>query len=131
MPDFLLAIDGTSFVLSDRSGNIGPGPQGLFLRDTRYLPRWRLTIDGRPPSLLTSHHVDPFSSLVFLMNGEGGTLPPNAVSIIRRRVVGGGMEEEVVLESHLDIDCEFDMRLDVDADFLDLFEVKARAFTNP
>jgi glycogen debranching enzyme len=131
LPDFLLAIDGTSFVLSDRAGNIGTGTQGLFVRDTRYLSRWRLTVDGRAPSLLTSHHVDPFSSLVFLMNGVGGTLPPNAVSVIRRRVVGGGMEEEIVLESHLDVDSEFDMRLDVDADFLDLFEVKARAFTNP
>ena len=131
MPDFLLAIDGTSFVLSDRAGNIGAGTQGLFVRDTRYLSRWRLTVDGRPPSLLTSHHVDPYSSLVFLMNGEGGTLPPNAVSVIRRRVVGGGMEEEIELESHLDIDAEFDMRLEVDADFLDIFEVKARAFSNP
>lgn len=131
MPDLLLAIDGTSFVLSDRAGNIGAGTQGLFVRDTRYLSRWRLTVDGRPPSLLTSHHVDPYSSLVFLMNGEGGTLPPNAVSVIRRRVVGSGMEEEIELESHLDTDAEFDVRLDVDADFLDLFEVKARAFSNP
>jgi glycogen debranching enzyme len=131
MHHFLLAIDGTSFVISDRAGNIGAGTQGLFVRDTRYLSRWRLTVDGRPPSLLTSHHVDPYSSLVFLMNGEGGSLPPNAVSVIRRRVVGGGMEEEIELESHLDSDAEFDIRLDVDADFQDLFEVKARAFSNP
>jgi glycogen debranching enzyme len=126
-----MAIDGTSFVLSDRAGDITGGTQGLFVRDARYLSRWRLTVDGLAPSLLTSHHVDPYSTLVFLMNREGGALPPNAVTIIRRRVVGGGMEEELELESHIDRDVDFEMRLDVEADFLDLFEVKAQAFTNP
>lgn len=126
-----MAIDGTSFVLSARNGDMGGTTEGLYFRDARYLSRWCLRVDGLTPRLLTSHHVDPYSSLVFLMNSEGGTLPPNAVSIIRRRVVGGGMEEEFELESHLDHDVEFVMRLEVEADFLDLFEVKARAFANP
>ena len=126
-----MAIDGTSFALSARNGDMGRETDGLYFRDARYLSRWRLRVDGLTPRLLTSHHVDPYSSLVFLMNSEGGTLPPNAVSIIRRRVVGGGMEEEFELESHLDHDVEFVMRLEVEADFLDLFEVKARAFANP
>ena len=131
MPDVLMAIDGTSFVLSDRRGDVTGGTLGLFVRDARYLSRWRLQVDGVAPLLLTSHHVDPYSSLVFLMNGDGGTLPPNAVSIIRRRVVGGGMEEEIELESHVDHDVSFEMRLAVEADFQDLFEVKARQFSNP
>lgn len=126
-----MAIDGTSFILSDRNGDISGGTQGLFVRDCRYLSRWRLRVDALTPQLLTSHHVDPFSSMVFMMNSEGGTLPPNAVSIIRRRVVGGGMEEEIELQSHLDHEVEVVLRLEVEADFLDLFEVKARAFANP
>ena len=131
MPEVLLAVDGTSFILSARNGDINGGTNGLFVRDARYLSRWRLQVDGLTPQLLSSHHVDPYSNLVFLMNSEGGSLPPNAVSIRRRRVVGGGMEEEVQLESHLDRDLELEMRLDVEADFLDLFDVKARAFANP
>ncbi|HEY8740302.1 MAG TPA: glycogen debranching N-terminal domain-containing protein [Candidatus Dormibacteraeota bacterium] len=131
MPESLVAIDGTSFVISERSGDISGGTQGLYVRDARYLSSWRLLVDGLRPSLLTAHHVDPYSTLVFLMNSAGGTLPPNAVSVIRRRVVGAGMEEEIELQSHLDRHVEFDIRLDVEADFLDLFEVKAKAFSNP
>jgi glycogen debranching enzyme len=131
MPEVLMAIDGTSFVLSARNGDINGGTEGLFVRDARYLSRWRLQVDGQTPQFLSSHHVDPYSNLVFLMNSEGGSLPPNTVSILRRRVVGGGMEEEFRLESHLDRDVELEVRLDVEADFLDLFDVKARAFANP
>ncbi|MEA2645525.1 MAG: hypothetical protein QOE92_608 [Chloroflexota bacterium] len=127
----LIAVDGTSFILANRAGDISGGRLGLFVRDTRYLSTWRLLVDGRLPNLLTSHHVDHYSSLVFLMNADSGSLPPNAVSISRRRVVGAGMEEKVEISSHLDHDMEFDVRLDVDVDFLDLFEVKADYFSNP
>jgi glycogen debranching enzyme len=41
------------------------------------------------------------------------------------------MEESVELESHLDHAVGFELRLDVEVDFLDLFEVKATAFSNP
>ena len=131
MPDSLLAVDGTSFLLTDRSGDVVGGSHGLFVRDARYLSRWRLLLDGLAPVLLTSHHVDPYSGQVFLMNATGGRLPPNAVSVIRRRVVGGGMEERIELRNHLDEDVAFDLSLEVAADFLDLFEVKAEHFVNP
>jgi glycogen debranching enzyme len=131
MPDSLLAVDGTSFLLSNRSGDLTGGTHGLFVRDARYLSRWRLLIDGMPPTLLTSHHVEPYSGLIFMMNAEGGSLPPNSISVIRRRVVGGGMQEQVELQNHLDEVVRFEVRLEVAADFLDLFEVKARHFLNP
>lgn len=131
MPESLLAVDGTSFLLTDRSGDIVGGTDGLFVRDARYLSRWRLLLDGQPPVLLTSHHVDPYSGLVFMMNGTGGKLPPNAVSVRRTRVVGAGMEERIELRNHLDHDVSFDLSLEVSADFLDLFEVKAQHFSNP
>src|SRR5437016_870811 len=40
MPDYLTAIDGTSFILSDRLGNITGGVHGLYVRDCRYVSRW-------------------------------------------------------------------------------------------
>ena len=127
----LLAVDGTTFLLTNRAGDIVGGTHGLFVRDARYISRWRLLLDGRPPVLLTSHHVDPYSGLVFLMNGSEGTLPPNSVSVLRSRVVGAGMEERIELHNHLTTPVVFDLRLEVAADFLDLFEVKAQHFVNP
>ena len=128
MPEQLIAIDGTTFALSDRDGDISGGVQGLFARDARYLSRWQLLLAGKRPRLLTAHHVDSFSNLCFLSNGEAATLPPNSVSIMRRRVVGDGMEEEFELTNHEDHALAFDLRLLVEADFLDMFEVKAREF---
>src|SRR5687768_7634471 len=40
-------VEGTSFVVSSRSGDILPGtPQGLFVLDTRIMSTFELLIDG-------------------------------------------------------------------------------------
>lgn len=131
MPDQLFAVDGTSFVLSRRSGDIDGVSDGLWVRDARYLSRWVLTVGGQRFRLLTSHHVDHYSSLCVLTNAYSPELPAGAITVVRRRVVGGGMEEEVELTNHLSQALEFELDLDVNADFLDLFEMKAREFQDP
>jgi glycogen debranching enzyme len=131
MPDQLFAVDGTTFVLSRRSGDIDGITDGLWVRDARYLSRWVLTTSGQRFRLLTSHHVDHYSSLCVLTNPYTAELPTGALTVVRRRVVGGGMEEEIELTNHLGQALEFDLDLDVNVDFLDLFEMKAREFQDP
>ena len=128
MPENLTAIDGTSFILSDRSGNITGGIHGLYVRDCRYLSQWELRLGGHKPKLLSSHHVDFFSNLCFLANGDASGLPPNSISLLRRRVVGNGMEEEWELTNHEHKALTVPLSLAVAADFLDLFDVKAQEF---
>ena len=44
--DTISILDGSTFVVSDRRGDIDSGPDqphGLFHRDTRFLSRWVLT----------------------------------------------------------------------------------------
>ena len=130
MPDQLIAIDGTNFILSDRQGDINQGVDGVYVRDTRYVSRWQLRLGGRKPDLLTSHHVDPFSNLAFLKNADDADLPPHSVSLLRRRVVGTGLDEEFELSNHLGRELNSVLRLEIDSDFLDLFEVKALEFAN-
>ena len=128
MPDHLTAIDGTSFILSDRSGNITGGVHGLYVRDCRYISRWELRLGGVRPKLLSSHHVDFFSNLIFLANGDASGLAPNSISLLRRRVVGNGMEEEWEVTNHEHKTTTVPLELTVAADFLDLFDVKAHEF---
>src|SRR3981081_1868788 len=128
MPHTLTAIDGTSFVLSDRSGNMTGGVHGLYVRDCRYLSHWELRLGGSKPKLLSSHHVDFFSSPCFLASGPAPPTPPNAVSLLLRRVVGNGMEEEWEIVNHEHRTLTVPVSLLVAADFLDLFDVKAREF---
>ncbi|HEV3232159.1 MAG TPA: glycogen debranching N-terminal domain-containing protein [Candidatus Dormibacteraeota bacterium] len=131
MPEQLIAIDGTTFVIAHRDGDISDVVHGLYARDTRYISTWELRLGGKRPRLLTAHHVDPYSCLCFLSNWEVPEIPSNAVSVMRRRIVGAGMEEEWVLTNHTAEALAFDLRLNVGADFLDLFEVKAREFAEP
>ncbi|MHB8510353.1 MAG: glycogen debranching N-terminal domain-containing protein, partial [Candidatus Dormibacteria bacterium] len=111
MPDQLIAINGRTFVIADRSGDISGVVHGLFVRDARYLSTWVLSVAGKRPRLLTSHHVDPYSSLCFLGNADASTLPPNSVSILRSRVVGQGMEEQWELTNHTSETLKLDVEL--------------------
>ena len=131
MPDQLFAVDGTTFVLSQRNGDIDGISDGLWVRDARYLSRWVLTVGGERLRVLTSHHVDHYSSLCVLTNAHTPELPAGALTVVRRRVVGGQMEEEVEFTNHLQRPLELAVDLVVDVDFLDLFEMKARQFQDP
>src|SRR5436853_482927 len=43
-------VEGSSFCISGRSGDMLPGsPQGLFFRDTRFLSRFELRVNGEHP----------------------------------------------------------------------------------
>ena len=49
MADTVSILDGSTFAVSDRRGDMEGGvgdERGLFRGDTRFLSRWVLTIDG-------------------------------------------------------------------------------------
>ena len=49
MSETISILDGNTFVVSDRRGDIEATPvdnHGLFLDDTRFLSQWILTVDG-------------------------------------------------------------------------------------
>jgi N-terminal domain of (some) glycogen debranching enzymes len=55
-PDTISILDGATFVVSDAHGDLEAGPDqvhGLFYRDTRFLSRWILTVDGHRPDVLS------------------------------------------------------------------------------
>ena len=59
-------IEGSTFCISELGGDIVPDrSQGLFVRDTRMLSRWELTVDGiepQPLSVQTQSRTRPRSS---------------------------------------------------------------------
>ena len=63
--DSLSILDGSTFVVSDRRGDIearADQPHGLFYRDTRFLSRWRLSLDDQPLEALSTDDVDYFAA---------------------------------------------------------------------
>ncbi|KAA8880528.1 amylo-alpha-1,6-glucosidase [Nocardia colli] len=118
-------VEGSTFCISDTSGAISPNrPAGLFVRDTRVLSHWRLTVDGLEPQPLTVRYDEPYSATLLARTApRAGTADSTALVIIGRHV-GDGMREDLVVRnlSGAPLDCA--IKLELDADFADLFEVK-------
>jgi glycogen debranching enzyme len=120
-------LDGSTFVVSDRRGDIDAGPDqphGLFFKDTRFLSRWVLTLEGRPLEVLSTDDVDYFSAQFFLYPPTGTIYKNPDLSVIRQRTVGDGIHEDVLLLNHSAEPVEVGLNVAAEADFADLFEVK-------
>ena len=89
----LTILDGSTFCVCDPLGDIADEMSGFFAKDTRFLSRLRLTIDGRRPLLLSSDKVDYFSAAFYMRNPNAGDLPPDALTIVRRRFVAAALQE--------------------------------------
>ena len=124
-------LEGDTFVVSDRRGDISISPeeaQGLFKGDTRFLSRWVLTVNGELPNPLSTDDVNYFSSQFFLVPGTGTIYVDSPMSIVRQRAVGGGFHEDLKVTNHKAKPLDLDIRIEADADFADLFQVKDAEF---
>ena len=120
-------IEGSSFCVSGRSGDIRPDqPEGLFFLDTRLLWDWQLRVNGlRPEPLAVS--VDLPDSGTFVSRIRPDVLHDSAGSlfVLRRRYVGRGMREDIVIRNYGHETIAAVIALLVDVDFADLFLVKS------
>ncbi|MFD1213229.1 glycogen debranching N-terminal domain-containing protein [Arthrobacter sp. GCM10027362] len=118
-------VEGSSFCISSPSGNIHPElTQGAFYQDTRILSGWQLTVDGQPLEPLSAQVKEPYRA-VFV--GRAKRLDGHADSplvIERERLVGAGVREDITIRNYSREPAECSVRVDVDADFADLFDVK-------
>src|SRR5438270_9131498 len=120
-------LEGNTFVVSDLSGDIDSSPNettGLFSYDTRFLSRWKLTVDGTRPNVLSTDDLDYFAVQFFLVPGTGTVHVDADLSILRKRTIGNGFSEELTILNHKDKPVDFRVRIEAAADFADLFEVK-------
>ncbi|HEV8572649.1 MAG TPA: glycogen debranching N-terminal domain-containing protein [Actinomycetota bacterium] len=127
MADTIKILDGSTFVVSDRRGDIDAAPDqphGLFFRDTRFLSRWILSLEGRSLEILSTDDVDYFSAQFFLYPPTGTIYSNPDLSVIRQRTVGDGLHEDLILLNHSQEPVDVGLRMEAGADFADLFEVK-------
>ena len=125
--DLVKILDGNTFVVSDSRGDIEASltdPTGLFSFDTRFLSRWVLTVNGDRLNSLSVDDLQYFESRFFLVPGTGTVYVDANLSVIRRRSVGAGFEEEVAVLNHDNEPVKLAIRIDAACDFADLFEVK-------
>jgi len=127
MSQVVSVLDGNTFVVSDRTGNIAGSPSephGLFFNDTRFLSRWVLTINGQRPGVLSVDDLNYFSVQFFLTPSSSTVYVNSGISLRRKRAVGGGFHEDLTIENHETGPVDLEIRIEATSDFADLFEVK-------
>jgi glycogen debranching enzyme len=119
-------FDGSTFAVSDERGDMERTDvtHGFFVADTRHISVWRLFLDSRPLELLSLADVEYFMAQFFLVPPRRALFSSPDLSIIRRRVVQGSWLEQITVVNHRNDPLLVELRLEVDADFADLFEVK-------
>ena len=130
--------DNDLFLITDTLGNIAcdddraSSSLGLFCRDTRFLSRLELQVEGLPPILLSGTAQRGFALSALCANPyiapDNGRSPIRAetIGIQRDLVLQGGLFEEVALTNYSTEPVEFELSLSFDADFADLFEIRGR-----
>jgi glycogen debranching enzyme len=121
-----------SFAVFDEFGQIqasGPAAEGLFFEDTRYLSRLAMLINGARPLLLSSTVTDGNTMLsVDLANPEGADhsgLAPASIHVLNEIALGSdALFTTIDLRNYGREHAELTLTLELDADFVDLFEVR-------
>lgn len=122
----IVCVRGESFVVSSPGGDIVPGhDHGLYVRDTRFLSRLELYVNGERPVHLAGASVDGSSAVfhAYVPPSRDTEVDP-AVSITRRRTVEGGLRETIDLHNAGAEALEVAVTLRVAADFAYIFDVK-------
>ncbi|HEX4864087.1 MAG TPA: glycogen debranching N-terminal domain-containing protein, partial [Acidimicrobiales bacterium] len=61
--DRVTLVEGSAFVICSPGGEMFPDvAHGLFFRDTRFLSRWSLRINGEAPESLARSLQDPYAA---------------------------------------------------------------------
>src|SRR5581483_2851568 len=115
----------TSFFIADELGDATAGnEQGLYCDDTRFLSVYQLRLNGHRLRPLAVHTLEHYHAVHLLSNPVGEALQPESLTLVRHRLVGQGLHEDLELTSHLDEPIVLLLELRVAADFLHIFQVR-------
>lgn len=118
-------VEAGTFCLSDQLGDIHGGlTQGFFYRDARVLSRWELRLDGHTPEQLAVLPTEAFRTTFVTRVPPRQGVADATILVTRRRIIGEGMHEKIVIRNLGDEDTALTVTLSADSDFADLFSVK-------
>jgi glycogen debranching enzyme len=131
--DYRVIKENDLFLMTDRNGDIPAGDVtglGLYTKDTRFISRMEIRINGQKPLLLSSAADENYISTFRLTNPhmeENGELQlwRESVEVERTRFIyEGALYETLKLTSYYPKAIQFDFSVLLDADFTDMFIVR-------
>ncbi len=121
----LTLIDGLTFAISDAGGDIGSGLDGLIADDTRHLSRLAVRVEGEPVHPLGAALLAPGTARFRGYVAPGREYPDAPLEVDRRRqVTAGRLTDDLTLSWWAVSPCVVTVRVEVAADFLDIFQIR-------
>jgi glycogen debranching enzyme len=118
-------VEGSTFSLSGRGGDIRPGgAHGAFVLDVRHLSRLELALDGEPAEPLSACVREPFAATFVSRGRPAEGRADSSLLVLRNRHVGQGLREDVEVRNYGRYPVTTTVTLAFDADFADVFAVK-------
>ncbi|HEU5017159.1 MAG TPA: glycogen debranching N-terminal domain-containing protein [Pseudolabrys sp.] len=114
LPRRLAIHFGHALLLTDLEGRIGRDDEGFYVGRTRFLSRWRFTINGAEPHFISANPIDHHAliSHQFAQTPAGAAAGPDhdasdgseivtkAINITFVSFVGGGLRQDVHIGNH-------------------------------
>ena len=131
--DYRVIKEDDLFLLTDKKGDIPENDMyglGLYTKDTRFLSRWNLKINGKEPLLLSSNADENYVANMILTNphmedGEKLLLWRESIQISRKRFIYGGvLYESISVKNYYPKPVVFELEMEFDTDFQDMFIVR-------
>ena len=130
--DYRVIKENDLFLLTDMSGDISESNHGhgLYTKDTRFLSRLALTINGEKLRMLSSEADENYISRIVLTNPKTErdgqlTLWPESIEVERTRFIYQDVLYETLKATNFNPHREkFELSLLFDADFCDMFIVR-------
>ena len=112
------------------NGQITPDSElGFFARDTRFVSRYQIRVEGAPWNLATSSAVSYYGARYYLVSPHletaSGEIHARELALKIERAVGEGVHEDFDIVNYSNRQISFHFELSLESDFADLFEVKA------
>jgi hypothetical protein len=118
-------VDESAFCISEASGDVrADAPHGFIFRDTRFVSEFCVLVNGVAPEPLAATTLDPFCGVFVLRDRPRAGRADSTLLVERRRFVGSGMREDVVVRNFGRESAYCELELLLGADFAGLFDVK-------
>jgi glycogen debranching enzyme len=133
-PPGITISQGRTFMVTDQRGEINPySDEGVYAIDTRFLDTYHLFINHVPWELVNASQLSFYAARVHLTNPAirttAGSIATHTLGLTINRTVGEGIHEDFELMNYTTRKVRFVLELGLRSDFADLFEVKAKRFT--
>jgi glycogen debranching enzyme len=130
-PGQIAINDGSSFLVTAADGSIDENlAQGFFVRDTRLISYYEISLNRQPLQLLASSLLEHNSALYQFTNREtetvNGLLPSGCLLVAIQRNIAVGMHEDIYIGNHYTQTVELKLMLAIRSDFADIFQVKSQ-----